>query len=163
VSFPRNLSGVSLESILPQIARAVRHHFQAKFVALGTPGIRPVFAEGWDGPPEWRAMLEQESILKLWHTAGQDGRQAELSSKDLSKLLRPAFDRGHTALNRVIAVPVELASHVFWCFDVGLEHVELPTMMIRILTPTHSWRLPHSTGSAREWNARRRKTHLKST
>jgi len=49
------LSGVSLESILPQIARAVRHHFQAKFVALGTPGIRPVFAEGWDGPPEWRA------------------------------------------------------------------------------------------------------------
>src|SRR6266566_2430307 len=35
------LCGVSVDSILPQIARAARHHMQAEFVVLGRPAYRP--------------------------------------------------------------------------------------------------------------------------
>jgi len=56
------LCGVSVDSILPQIARAARHHMQAEFVALGRPGVSPMLAESWDGPEEWRASVQTGTI-----------------------------------------------------------------------------------------------------
>jgi hypothetical protein len=77
------LCGVSVESILPQIARAARHHLQAEFVALGRPSASHLLAESWDGPEEWRAPIQQQPFLHLWHKVLEEGREAEIGGETL--------------------------------------------------------------------------------
>ena len=48
------LCGVSVDSILPQIARAARHYVQAELIALGRASESPMYAEGM-GRSGWMA------------------------------------------------------------------------------------------------------------
>src|SRR3984893_13298900 len=102
------LCGVSVDSILPQIARAARHHIQAEFVALGRAGVSPMLAESWDGPEEWRISIQQEPFVHMWHRVLDEGREVKLSGEALP--VRPSLplDQAAPALDRVIALPIEV-------------------------------------------------------
>ncbi len=96
------LSGVSLDSILPQIARAARHYAQAEFIALGGEDAPPIAGQGWAGAPGWLAVLQQASLTKLWRQVFEKGRESEIAGEEFGK--RPADD-GLAALDRVVAIP----------------------------------------------------------
>jgi PAS domain-containing protein len=114
------LCGVSLDSILPQIARAARQHMQAEFVALGRHGALPALAEFWDGPEELRASIRQEPFLHLWHKVLEEGNEVELGGEALP--VRPASttDQAPPALDRVIAFPIEVRNRTVGVLMAGL-------------------------------------------
>jgi signal transduction histidine kinase/CheY-like chemotaxis protein len=114
------LCGVSVDSILPQIARAARHHLQAEFVALGRPGVSSVLAESWDGPEEWRASIQQEPFLHLWHKVLEEGREAELGGEALPPPPESASDQAAPALDRVMAFPIEVRNRTCGVLMAGL-------------------------------------------
>src|SRR6267143_1644860 len=91
------LCGVSVDSILPQIARAARHHMQAEFVVLGRPGVSPMLAESWDGPEEWRAAVQQEPFLHMWRKVLEEGREVELGGEALPAPPESASDQAAPA------------------------------------------------------------------
>ena len=114
------LCGVSVESILPQIARAARHHMQAEFVALGRSGVSPMLAESWDGPEEWRASIQQEPFLHLWRRVLEEGREVELGGEALPAPPESASDQAAPALDRVIALPIEVRNRTCGVLMAGL-------------------------------------------
>jgi signal transduction histidine kinase/ActR/RegA family two-component response regulator len=114
------LCGVSVESILPQIARAARRHMQAEFVALGRPCASPMLAESWDGPEEWRAAIQQQPFLHLWHKVLEEGRKAELRGEALPAPPVSATNQSAPALDRVIAIPVEVRRRTCGVLMAGL-------------------------------------------
>ena len=114
------LCGVSVDSILPQIARAVRHHVQAEFVALGKAGGSPMLPEGWDGPDEWRTLLLQEPLLQIWHTVLEQGREVEIGGEALPARPGSASDHALPALDRVIAFPIEIRNRTCGVLMAGL-------------------------------------------
>ena len=103
------LCGVSVDSMLSQIVRAARHHVPAEFVALGrSGGVSSTLAEAWDGPEEWRTLIQQEPLLHLWQTVLEEGREAELDREALPTGPSSASDHAVRALDRVIAFPIEV-------------------------------------------------------
>jgi signal transduction histidine kinase/ActR/RegA family two-component response regulator len=114
------LCGVSVESILPQIARAARHHMQAEFVALGRPSESPMLAESWDGPEEWRAAIQQQPFLHLWHKVLEEGRETELGGEALPAPPVSATNQAAPALDRVIAIPIEVRRRTCGVLMAGL-------------------------------------------
>jgi signal transduction histidine kinase/CheY-like chemotaxis protein len=102
------LCGVSVESILPQIARAARHHLQAEFVALGRHASSPLLAEFWDGPEEWRAWVQQEPVQHLWRRVLEQGNEMELGREVLAHRHSASRDAVQPALDHVIAFPIEV-------------------------------------------------------
>ena len=102
------LCGVSVESILPQIARAARHHLQAEFVALGRHASSPLLAEFWDGPEEWRAWVQQEPVQHLWRRVLEQGHEMELGREVLAAWPSASRDAVQPALDHVIAFPIEV-------------------------------------------------------
>jgi signal transduction histidine kinase/ActR/RegA family two-component response regulator len=114
------LCGVSVESILPQIARAARHHVQAEFVALGRPSASPMLAESWDGPEEWRAAIQQQPFLHLWHKVLEEGREVELGGEALPAPPVSATNQTAPALDRVIAIPIEVRRRTCGVLMAGL-------------------------------------------
>ncbi len=118
------LCGVSVDSILPQIARAARHHLQAEFVALGRPGVSALLAESWDGSEEWRAAVQQEPFLHLWHRVLEEGREAELGGEALPPPPESASDQAARALDRVIAFPIEVRNRTCGVLMAGLLRSE---------------------------------------
>jgi len=118
------LCGVSVESILPQIARATRHHLRAEFVALGRPSASPMLAESWDGPEEWRAAIQQQPFLHLWHKVLEEGRSAELGGEALPAPPVSATNQAALALDRVIAIPIEVRRRTCGVLMAGLLRSE---------------------------------------
>jgi signal transduction histidine kinase/FixJ family two-component response regulator len=114
------LCGVSVESILPQIARAARHHLQAEFVALGRPSASPMLAESWDGREEWRAAIQQQPFLHLWRKVLEEGREAELGGEALPAPPVSAANQAAPALDRVIAIPIEVRRRTCGVLMAGL-------------------------------------------
>jgi signal transduction histidine kinase/CheY-like chemotaxis protein len=114
------LCGVSVESILPQIARAARHHMQAEFVALGRPSASPMLAESWDGPEEWRAAIQQQPFPRLWQKVLEEGRKAELGGEALPAPPVSATKQAAPVLDRVIAIPIEVRHRTCGVLMAGL-------------------------------------------
>jgi signal transduction histidine kinase/ActR/RegA family two-component response regulator len=114
------LCGVSVDSILPQIARAARHHIQAEFVALGRTGVSPMLAESWDGPEEWRISIQQEPFVHMWHRVLDEGREVKLSGEALPVRPSPPLDQAAPALDRVIALPIEVRNRTCGVLMAGL-------------------------------------------
>jgi signal transduction histidine kinase/ActR/RegA family two-component response regulator len=114
------LRGVSVESILPQVARAARHHLQAEFVALGRASASPMLAESWDGPEEWRAAIQQQPFLHLWHKVLEEGREAELGGEAFPAPPVSATNQAAPALDRVIAIPIEVRRRTCGVLMAGL-------------------------------------------
>jgi signal transduction histidine kinase/CheY-like chemotaxis protein len=114
------LCDVSVDSILPQIARAARQHVQAEFVALGKAGGSPMLPEGWCGPDKWRPLVLQEPLLHIWHTVLEQGREAEIGGEALSAPSGFAPDHASHALDRVIALPIEIRNRVCGVLMAGL-------------------------------------------
>jgi signal transduction histidine kinase/ActR/RegA family two-component response regulator len=114
------LCGVSIESILPQIARAARQHLQAEFVALGRPSASPMLAESWDGSEEWRAPIQQQPFLHLWRRVLEEGREAELGGEALPAPPVSATNQAAPALDRVIAIPIEVRRRTCGVLMAGL-------------------------------------------
>lgn len=114
------LCGVSVDSILPQIARAARHHIQAEFVALGRAGVSPMLAESWDGPEEWRISIQQEPLVHMWHRVLDEGREVKLSGEALPVRPSPPLDQAAPALDRVIALPIEVRNRTCGVLMAGL-------------------------------------------
>ena len=114
------LCDVSVDSLLPQIARAVRRHVQAEFVALGKAGGSPMLPEGWDGPDEWRALLPQEPLLHIWHTVLEQGREVGIGGEALPARPGSASDHALPALDRVIAFPIEIGNRTCGVLMAGL-------------------------------------------
>jgi signal transduction histidine kinase/CheY-like chemotaxis protein len=115
-----NLCGVSVDSILPQIARAARQYVQAEFVALGRPGESPMLAEAWDGPEEWRTLIQQEPFLHLWHKVLEEGCEVELGHEALPARPGSASEQAVPALDRVIAFPIEVRGRACGVLMAGL-------------------------------------------
>jgi PAS domain-containing protein len=114
------LCGVSVESILSQIARAARHHIQAEFVALGRPGVSPMLAESWDGPEEWRISIQQEPFVHMWHRVLDEGREVKLAGEALRVRPSSSSDQAEPALDRVIAFPIEVRNRTCGVLMAGL-------------------------------------------
>jgi signal transduction histidine kinase/CheY-like chemotaxis protein len=114
------LCGVSLDSILPQIARSARHHAQAEFVAIGKAGGSPMLPEGWEGPDEWRTLLLQEPLLSTWHTVLEQGREVEIGGKALPVRPASASCPVMPVLDRVIAFPIEIGERTAGVLMAGL-------------------------------------------
>jgi signal transduction histidine kinase/CheY-like chemotaxis protein len=114
------LCGVSAESILPQIARAARHHLQAEFVALGRHAISPMPAEFWDGAEEWRAWIHQEPVQHLWRRVLEEGNELELGREVLAARSGASRERVQPALDRVIAFPIEVRHRTTGVLMAGL-------------------------------------------
>ena len=114
------LCGVSVESILPQIARAARHHLQAEFVALGRQASSPALAEFWDGAEEWRAWVEQESVQHLWRRVLEFGNEMQLGREVLAPRTGSSRDEVQPALDRVIAFPIEVRHRTVGVLMAGL-------------------------------------------
>lgn len=114
------LCGVSADSILPQIARAARHHLQAEFVAVGRGSEAPILGEGFEGPAEWASAIRQRPLVALWHKAFHEGSDCEIPGEAISARMnsvssvapRSAFGGAGQALDRVIAIPIEARSRV---------------------------------------------------
>jgi signal transduction histidine kinase/DNA-binding response OmpR family regulator len=114
------LCGVSSDSILPLIARAARQYTQAEFVALGRPGVSPMLVQAWEGPEEWRTSIQQEPLLHLWQRVLQEGREAELGGESLPARPGSASDQTAPALDRVIALPIEVRNRTCGVLMAGL-------------------------------------------
>ena len=100
------LCGVSVDSILPQVARAARQFAGAEFVALARAETSPLFAEGWDGRNEWRTVLAQEPFLRGWRSVLAEGRETEIGAEALRGIPRTLPDSGVAALERLAAIPL---------------------------------------------------------
>jgi PAS domain-containing protein len=100
------LCGVSVDSILPQVARAARQFAGAEFVALARAETSPLFAEGWDGRNEWRTVLAQEPFLSGWRSVLAEGRETEIGAEALRVMPRTLPDSGVAALERLAAIPL---------------------------------------------------------
>jgi len=114
------LCGVSVESILPQIARAARHHLQAEFVALGRHASSPMLPEFWDGAEEWRAWLQQEGVQHLWRAVVEAGKEREAGREVLAVGSGSSLDQVQPALDRVIAFPIEVRHRTVGVVMAGL-------------------------------------------
>jgi signal transduction histidine kinase/CheY-like chemotaxis protein len=114
------LCGVSVESILPQIARAARHHLQAEFVALGRRASSPMLAEFWDGAEEWRAWIQQDSVQHLWRRVLEQGNEMELGREVLAARQGSSREQVQPALDRVIAFPIEVRHRTVGVLMAGL-------------------------------------------
>jgi signal transduction histidine kinase len=114
------LCGVSLESILPQIARAARHHLQAEFVALGRCASSPMLAEFWDGAEEWRTWVKQESVQHLCSRVLELGDEMELGREVLAARSDSSREHVQPALDRVIAFPIEVRHRTAGVLMAGL-------------------------------------------
>jgi PAS domain S-box-containing protein len=118
------LCGVSADSILPQIARAARHYLQAEFIALGRGGAPPLAGEGWDGAAGNRALLHQESLLQLWGDVFKEGRGSEIPGTTLANLAETPAEFSNAALNRIVALPIEVRSGTRGVLMAGLLRSE---------------------------------------
>jgi signal transduction histidine kinase/ActR/RegA family two-component response regulator len=114
------LCGVSVDSILPQIARVARNHTQAEFVALGRSGGSPMLAEAWDGPQEWRTLIQQEPFLYMWRKVLEEGCEVEVGGEALPGSSGPASDQAVPALDRAIALPIEVRNQTCGVLMAGL-------------------------------------------
>ena len=103
-----SLSGVAVDSILPQIARAARHYLQAEFVAVGRGNALPISGDGWDGADEWPALQHHESLLQLWRTVLSAGRESEIHGGELIQLPGTPIQAGVASLDRVVAIPLDV-------------------------------------------------------
>ena len=114
------LCGVSLDSILPRIARAAQHHVQTEFVALGRRGVSPILVEARERPEEWRTLIQQEPLLDLWQRVLEEGNEAELGGEALPARQESASDQAAPALHRVIAFPIEVHNRTCGVLMAGL-------------------------------------------
>lgn len=121
------LSGVSEDSVLPQIARAARQCLQAEFVAVGRGGVPPLSGEGWDGAAGWRALLHDESVGNLWGTVFQSGRESEISAEEFGTFAGTAAEFPGPVLERVAAVPLHVRGETRGVLLAGLLPAEDPT------------------------------------
>ena len=104
------LCGLSVDSLLPQIARAARHYLQAEFIAVGRGSAPPMAGEGWDGAAGWLAVLHQNSLVQLWRNVFKEGRESEISGEELANLSGGWTAAPHSVLDRVVAIPIEVRS-----------------------------------------------------
>ena len=118
------LCGVSVDSILPQIARAARHYVQAEFIALGRGSAPPFAREGWDGVAGHLAILHQESLLQLWRNVFQEGRECEIPGEALANLSGGSTEFPRSVLDRVVAIPIEVRSGTRGVLMAGLLRSE---------------------------------------
>jgi signal transduction histidine kinase/CheY-like chemotaxis protein len=118
------LCGVSVDSILPQIARSARLHVQAEFVALGKADGSPMRPEGWDGPDEWRTLLLQEPLLQTRRIVLEQGREVEIGGDTLPVQSISAQDQALPPLDRVIAIPIEIQNRTYGVLIAGLRSLE---------------------------------------
>ena len=118
------LCGVSVDSILPQIARAARHYLQAEFIALGRGNMAPMAGEGWDGATEWLEVLRQESLQQLWRTVLKEGRESEISDARIANLSSPPTEIPHLFLDRVVAIPIDVRGATCGVLMAGLSRSE---------------------------------------
>jgi len=118
------LCGVAVDSILPQIVRAARHHLQAEFVSLDGHFVSPQLAEFWDGAEPWRAWKRQEPVRRLWRRVLAEGKEMDLGRDALPA--RPACSREQPqpALDRVIAFPIEVQQQTVGVLLAGLQASE---------------------------------------
>ena len=114
------ICGVSVDSILPQIARALRHHMRAEFVALGRHGVSPALAEFWDGAEYWRTAIRQEPFLHLWREVLDHGNDMELGAGALPASPGSSSDQTPPTLDRVIAFPIEVRNRTVGVLMAGL-------------------------------------------
>jgi signal transduction histidine kinase/CheY-like chemotaxis protein len=114
------LCGVSVDSILPQIARAARHHMQAEFVALGRHALSPMLAEFWDGAEEYRASIQQEPVQHLWRRVLEEGNEIGIGRESLPARSGSSRDQVQPALDRVIAFPIEVRHRTVGVLMAGL-------------------------------------------
>jgi PAS domain S-box-containing protein len=118
------LCGVSVDSILPQIARAARHYVQAEFIALGQGSAPPFAREGWDGAAGHLAILHQESLLQLWRNVFKEGRESEIPGEALANLSGGSTEFPRSVLDRVVAIPIEVRSGTRGVLMAGLLRSE---------------------------------------
>jgi signal transduction histidine kinase/CheY-like chemotaxis protein len=118
------LCGVSADSILPQIARAARHYVQAEFIALGRGSAPPNAGEGWDGAAGCLAVLHQESLLQLWRNVFNERRELEIPGEALANIPTGSTEFPHSALDRVVAIPIEVRSGTRGVLMAGLLRSE---------------------------------------
>jgi signal transduction histidine kinase/FixJ family two-component response regulator len=114
------LCDVSVDSILPQIVHAVRHHMPAEFVALDSHGVSPAFAEFWDGAEDWRTSIRQEPFLHVWREVLDRGNEMSLGAEALPSRPVSFPEQGPPALDRVIAVPIEVRNRTVGVLMAGL-------------------------------------------
>ena len=83
------LCGVSADSILPQIARAARHYCPGGIRSCG-PWKRASLCREKDGmAPRWLAILHQETLLQLWRSVLEEGRESEISGASAARSFPP--------------------------------------------------------------------------
>jgi len=119
------LCGVSADSILPQIARAARHYVQAEFVAVSRGSEPPFVGEGWNGAPRWLAVLHQETLLQLWRSVLEEGRESEISGQALPDVPTASTEDSHTALDRVVGIPIEVRNVTRGVLMAGLSRPDV--------------------------------------
>lgn len=100
------LCGVSVDSILPQVARAARQFTHAEFVAVARAETSPLFAEGWDGRIEWRTVLAEEPFLRAWRAVLAEGREIEIGAEAVRVMPRKLPDGAFPVLARLTAIPL---------------------------------------------------------
>jgi phospho-acceptor domain-containing protein/GAF domain-containing protein len=119
------LCGVSADSILPQIARAARHYVQAEFVAVSRGSEPPLAGEGWNGAARWLAVLRQERLLQLWRSVLEEGRESEISGPALPDVPTASTEDSHAALDRVVAIPIEVRNATRGVLMAGLSRPDV--------------------------------------
>ena len=118
------LCGVSADFIIPQIAHTARHHLRAEFIAVGRGSEPPVSGEGWDGPVEWATAIRQGPLLDLWRKAYESGQSCEIAGDSIPARSGSLLDSSHTALERVVAIPIEVRNRPGGVLMAGLEASE---------------------------------------
>ena len=122
------LRGVSADSILRQIAHAARHYTQAEFVAVGRGSAPPIAGEGWDGAAGCHAILHRESLLELWRSVFQEGREFGVSGEAIANSIGPLADVNSSGLDRIVdrivAIPIEGRSGTRGVLMAGLLRTE---------------------------------------
>ena len=64
--------------------------------------------EGWDGAAGWLTILHQENLAQLWRDVFTEGRESEIPGEALANLSGVSADSPPLALERVVAVPIEV-------------------------------------------------------
>ena len=118
------LAGVSAGSILAQISRAARHFLRAEFIALGRPSEPAMIGDGWDGPAEWRGLLQQQPLMQAWRKVLDEGREVEISGDAVKMSTTLASGHRSPALDRVIALPIVVRSKISGVLMAGLLKTE---------------------------------------
>ena len=113
------LCGVSADSILPQIARAARHHVQAEFVTLGGGSAPSASGEAWDGLDDWRILLHQEPLLRLWRRVFEEGREYDIVGEAIPARMGSVSEPSRATLDRVVAIPIEARGRTFGVLMAG--------------------------------------------